>query len=356
MLYITTRDKTDAFTAKRTVSSHRGPDGGMYVPFRMPSFTHEEILAMKDRSFNQNVADVLNLFFGCSLTAWDLEFAGGKQPAKLVANNFRVVFAENWHNQYNDLSWMIQQLFDRVSGEKGNEPTQWFAIAVRIACLFANFAELLRDGSVDFDHPADVAVATCDFSAPMAVWYGKAMGLPVATIICSCNENSGVWDLIHQGQIHTDALAIQTALPDANHAVPAHLERLIFGVFGYEENQRYLDCCRRGKIYSLDDEMAETLRDGIFSAVVSKKRMEGVIHSAMRSGSYLMDPYTAIAFGGLQDYRAKTGGSRMALILSDRSPLEMASVVSQALGVSQEELHRLADKGEARGYGSLRDR
>ena len=38
MLYITTRNNYDAFTAYRTLGEGRGPDGGLFVPFQMPHF------------------------------------------------------------------------------------------------------------------------------------------------------------------------------------------------------------------------------------------------------------------------------------------------------------------------------
>ena len=43
MLYVTTREKNDAYTANRTILDDFGPDGGAYLPFRMPFFTKEQL-------------------------------------------------------------------------------------------------------------------------------------------------------------------------------------------------------------------------------------------------------------------------------------------------------------------------
>ena len=43
MLYVTTRNNRDAYTAQRVLRENRGPDGGLYVPFREPVFSREEI-------------------------------------------------------------------------------------------------------------------------------------------------------------------------------------------------------------------------------------------------------------------------------------------------------------------------
>ena len=60
MLYVTTRNNRDAYTAQRVLRENRGPDGGLYVPFREPVFSREEIDALKEKSFHQCVAEVLN--------------------------------------------------------------------------------------------------------------------------------------------------------------------------------------------------------------------------------------------------------------------------------------------------------
>ena len=43
MLYVTTRNKTDAHTAHKTLTSDRGADGGLYVPFQIPVISKEYI-------------------------------------------------------------------------------------------------------------------------------------------------------------------------------------------------------------------------------------------------------------------------------------------------------------------------
>jgi threonine synthase len=84
--------------------------------------------------------------------------------------------------------------------------------------------------------------------------------------------------------------------------------------------------------------MLETLRKGMYGAVVSGERMMGLIPSVHRTGGYILDPYAALAFGGLQDYRAKTGTHRTALLICDRSPLCDKKLVCAATGFSEKEL------------------
>ena len=343
MLYVTTRDKTDAFTAPRTLSADRGPAGGLFVPFRMPKLTPEEVLSMSENTFGQNIADILNLFFSAGLTGWDVDFCVGRSPVKQVSMNYRIWVAEMWHNQNWNFRWLEEHLLNRIRGKQGSV-TNWGNIAVRIAVLFGIFAEHIKRGTVDFQRPMDVAVMSGDFSGPMAVWYAREMGLPIGVIVCSCNENGGPWDLLHHGQIHTDAVAASTGIPEADFGLPPDLERLVYGTLGFEENQRYCEICRKGRLYVPAEEDADRLRGGLYAAVVSRKRMDGIIRNVSKSAGYYLDPAGAFAYGGLQDYRAKTGETRPALILSEKSPAAAAEIVSGALGLSVKALTELLQK------------
>ena len=84
MLYVTTREKYDAFTAPRTLAGDCGPDGGRFLPFQIPVFSTEEIYALKEKSFGQCVSEMLNRFFSTRLTPWDVEFSVGRHPVKIA--------------------------------------------------------------------------------------------------------------------------------------------------------------------------------------------------------------------------------------------------------------------------------
>ena len=59
----------------------------------------------------------------------------------------------------------------------------------------------------------------------------------------------------------------------------------------------------------------------------------------------MIDPSTAVSYGGLQDYRARTGESRAALVLSERSPGCDEEVVAAAMGISLDELKKRINNG-----------
>ena len=346
MLYVTTRNKTDAHTAHNTLTGDRAPDGGLFVPFQLPKLSDGDILALKDKTFGQCIADILNLFFSARLDGWDVDFSIGRYPIKLVPMSHKIVVAESWHNPDWDFARMVRNLAGRLRGSGDTEgvPSNWAWIAIRIATLFGLYGEMLRQGLTTPDKTMDICVTSGDFGAPISAWYAKEMGLPVGTVICACNENSGVWDLLHHGELRTDTIAVNTNTPECDVSVPVNLERLISARLGHDEAARFRTCCETGRAYIPGEEEAILLREGMYAAVVGQNRMESIIYNVYRSGTYLLGPYSALAYGGLQDYRTGVGEGRTALILTERGPICSAATVAKAMGISMQELKERVSK------------
>ena len=310
MLYITTRDKSDAFTAARTLSGNLAQDGGLYVPFRLPQLTRNEIYALKEQSFGQTVAQILNQFFASRLTGWDVDFAIGRYPAKFVSMKHKMIVAELWHNPGSGYSYIVKKLFDRICLFPGEnmQPTEWATIAVRIAVLAALYGEMLRSGVADLENPIDIAASAEDFALPMAVWYARQMGFPFGALICGCNSGSGLWDLLQRGEYSTSLASDKMNLA---------LERLIQGTLGCREVQRYVDCCNNKKTYVVSEADLETLNKGIYVAVVEDFRIHSVISSVLNTRKYCLNRSSAFAYSALQDYRAGVSENRTTLLLAD---------------------------------------
>ena len=332
MLYVTTRNQQDQYPALRTLGHDRGPDGGAYAPYRLPVFSREAVEGMAELSFGGCVSLVLNQLFYPKLDGVELDFVLGRAPVKLTEMSHRIAVAELWHNIHWNFEWVVRELTQRLQAEvqQGLPVTEWAGIAVRTAVLFGVFAQLLRAGSVTIDQGMDVTVASGDFTMPMAVFYAREMGLPVGSIIC-CDEKSGVWDLLHHGQVRT------------SERLPAGLERLISARLGAEEACRYAEVCRRGGVYAPDEEALDSLRQGMFASVVSLRRTARTAANVYSSNGYLMGPETAMAYAGLQDYRATEGEGRLALILARRRPADDLDAVAAAIGMDAQALKARLD-------------
>lgn len=328
-------------TAYKTIHSDCYHDGGLFLPFRMPKLNRSQIETMA-ASPTQTIADVLNELFSCQLTAWDVEAAIGQKPIRMAPVGRQITAGEFWNCGCEDFAGIVQAFSDRI-GEKGLVSTNWMEIAVAIAMIFAAYG-MMRSSAVKYNEKLDIAVATGDFTLPIAAWYAREMGLPIGNIICGCNANGGFWDLLNRGEFSTGDRAIPTWTPDANSVVPRNLERLIHGVLGVEENQRYLLCCSKGRTYTLSEEQMQRLENGIFTAVISDSRIATIIPGVYRTRSYILSPYAALAYGSLQDYRATTGVENPTLLIADRSAVKDSALVSRLLKIKEADLKKRTGK------------
>ena len=346
MLYVTTRSRNDAFTAARIMNQDRGGDGGLFIPYRLPAFTPEEIYEMSRGSFPEVVAQMLNLFFSTKLTAWDVDMTMGRGAVRLRELRYRLQVAELWHNPENSFDRCVYALAKRVhpDGELICGPSDWTQMGVRISVLFGIFADLIRSEQVRFDKTVDVAVPCGDFSLPMAVWYGRRMGLPIGTILCGCNENCAVWDLFHRGQLDTRMPVVSTTTPEADVSVPKDLERLICETCGQQEAMSFSFSCDDEGTYAPDPEMMAQIRSGMYAAVISCDRVATIIPNMYQANQYILDPFSALAFGALSDYRARNGSSRTVLMLCEKGPVYCSEAVSDAMQIPVRELKNLVSK------------
>lgn len=323
MLYISSRSKSESFTAHRTLCSDRAPDGGVFIPYKIPHFSALELHDMKEKSFGLIVATILNMFFSSKLSAWDVDICAGRAPMRINEVSRRLFTVECFHNPVGDYEYLENNLYKRLAGiDVQKSVPAWVRIAIRISVLFGVYS-VIPDAVDSFD----ISVNTGDFTEPMAAWYARKMGLPIRTIICSCNENAALWDLIQRGEMSTSIAFPKEQTPD-------QVEGLVFHAFGVEGAMELVNItCNRG-IYRLDSEKLSVISEGMAASVIGKERVESLIRSVYRTNSYFITDATAVSFGGLQDFRASTGVSRNTLIFMDSSPAHQAATIASSVGIS----------------------
>ncbi len=332
MLYVTTRNNRDTFTVQQTLKNDRGPDGGQFIPYRSAVFSKEEVHSLLKLPFDQCAAKVLNRLLDLELSGWDISFYVGRRPVRIRNLGYRTMIAEAWHNPDWRFDRVVQNILHLVSQDSG-EPTQWLQIAVRIAVFAAICAENDRSGI----HAAvDFALVSGDFSAPMAAWYARSWGFPIGSIVCCCNENGNLWDLIANGQLRTDGISLSTDTPAADAVIPVGLEQLIYACGGTGEVESYVDAYMQGKTYIPTDASLKKLREGVYVCVVGNQRMLDTIPRAYASRDYLLSPYDALCYCGVSDYRARFGETGPVMVFSERNPVCDRDTVAQAMGISSD--------------------
>ena len=341
MLYASTRSKTETYTAQRTLWQDRASDGGLFVPMKLPVFKRTEIIRLKNRTPEDNLALILNKFFRTEFSGKDVQFLIGRDYYKLVPIRQKLLLGELWHNPEGDLERIILLLTRKISVEqRDGVPGEWPRLAIRIALLFAVFSDLADRGEVSTIYPMDLAVPAGDFSWPMAAWYARKMGLPIGTIICSSCDDDGIRELLHRGQLRMNASSGPSIAPRYDAPVPWGLERLIYTVLGREEAREFVRKQESGGTYAVNLEQRRLLSEGMYVAVNNSIRLAGVIPNAWRTYEHVFCPYGALVYLGVQDHQFITGKYSKVLMLCDYAPANSLEVTARAMGVSQQELRR----------------
>lgn len=309
--------------------------GGQYVPKDNICLAASQVEELNKLPFRDCAAAVLNHLLNTNLSGWDIDFSVGRTPARLAAVGQKIVIGEFWHNSEGLFSTTVHNLAEAL--EVNGENT-WLEIAVRCAFICASLAELKRSGAAE--QGVDIAVPASELTEAASAWYAREMGFPIRRILCCCNENNSFWELLHNGQIRTDAVAVATELPLADVQVPRELERILWHLDGQGACASFLECCRMGKAYVLTTELSQKLNAVFGTAVVGKRRISDTISGLYGSSGYILSPYAAMCFAGLEDDRAAIGEQFPALILSERSPEKDRRFVAEALGIPENILNK----------------
>lgn len=329
MLYVSTRNSSETYTAHVALTRKKAADGGCFVPFKIPSYSEQDIKDLKEKPFNQILAEILNQFFSSRLTPWDVDLVIGRSNIKTLAMNHRLMVAELWHNPAGDFSYLYERLHGRLVQSADSEITPWFKTAVRIATCFAVYGQLLSEQILQEGAQFDVAVPADDVMCPVAVCYARKMGLPINTIICSCSSEENMWDLVKRGMISTSALTDDAC---------TGIEALVYVVLGGLASVTFADACTNRKPYNVGEILLPDFTKGLDCTVAGEKRTLSTINSFFRSNRYIIDPYAAICYSGIQDFRSSTGSSRMTLLFSEHTPRDFSKQISEATGIPESKL------------------
>lgn len=339
MLYATTRSDHDTFTAQRALKEIQAPDGGLYVPMRLKELSSQELDVILNERSPGIIAALMNYFFSCRLSHKDVEFALGRHIAKLERMNHRITIAQCWHNPDGDFARIDRILAKLAAVDKRETPVgEWLKVVTRICLIFCVYARMRKENRISPEEKLDVAVLSGDFTAPMAAFYARKMGLPIGNIVCCSNENSSVWDLTQQGELRTDTPVRKTCTPKCDIACPGGLERLVRVSLGLRQAQQFAFARDNGDTYYVPREYRDPFA-GIYASVVGDRRIPRVIANVHATNGYILCPYSALIYAGLMDYRANTGCNGQALIISETSPMHCEDAVARALGIRVPQLH-----------------
>lgn len=301
MLYVSTRNSADTYTANHALFEERAVDGGYYTPFYLPCFSAEDLCNFKRKPLYETVCEILNLFFSLRLCASDLEIVLGAPRFETKNMNQNMTVVELWHTPEENSDYIFKKINYLMTG---NEivPSGWPRIAIEIALLFGLLGCFSNNVRM-----FDLSVTAGDLDDITAIIYAKAMGFPVNVITCACDEGSILWDLTNRGECSTSK-------------VPVYMELFLYKLADNHSVTEFLDACNCRKTYFADETLRQFLNENTYSAVVSADRAGSIISGLFRSNQYVLDHDAALAYGSLQDYRAIVGANNITVIFSKKRP------------------------------------
>ena len=328
MLYVSTRNPVDSFTAHRALREEHAPDGGWFVPMRFPSFSEGDLNRFTRLSFGECVAYILNLFFSTELTGWDIDSCVGRHPYKMIHMNHKLLVCELWHNHKLEYNYLQKRIYQKILGDNLviSEPTFWFKVVIGVAVLCALWCEAM----VSQQESVDISISTDETALSVAIYFAKRMGLPVGNLIYVSEDDSALWDLLNHSETNCAASSIQPII-----------EYMIFDLLGWKGVAQFAERTNMGKSYSISEENTALLSREIHASVIGNRRMESLQTSIYRSCGYIADKNVSLSFGGLQNYRAQTGCSRTTILLETYNPVQHDAGICNLLGISNDEANQI---------------
>ena len=303
MLYVTTRNDREVYTPSHTFRNSRGKDGGFYVPFHISAFPQPDSGINDRRLFSERTKDMIRFLFHSGKN--DGPFLGPEcfRCLQLVPAGQKIVAAKLPEEGLLRLRSAIYHACEITQPQ--NSLSDWASVAVWIS-LYAIIGKLQLEGILGEGQKLEISLSCHQFPAIMGALYARSMALPVGRIICGCDEEIPLWELLRHGQLK----ARDSFLPDG-------IERLIHWAGGSGEVSRFLDACERHGIYQAPEAVGGMFRQALYGTVASRSRILDILTNFREMGLRNLSANGALSFAAVQDYRSLSGTRELALIVSD---------------------------------------
>ncbi len=196
----------------------------------------------------------------------------------------------------------------------------------QIVYYFYAYAQLLRAKEIEPGEAVDFTVPTGNFGNILAGYYAKKMGLPIANLICTTNDNKVLYDFFTTGVYDKNREFFATISPSMDILVSSNLERLLYNICGSAQ-----------EISSLMASFSKTGRfefnhslEGMLSHFATEEETLNAIKTLYDETGYVIDTHTAVGVAAYS--KLDENLSRVNVFVSTASPFKFAGDVCKALG------------------------
>jgi threonine synthase len=175
----------------------------------------------------------------------------------------------------------------------------WGRVLPQIAYYASAYADMVRLDHIRDGDPIDVAVPTGNFGNILAGYYARAMGVPIARLICASNENRVLADFLESGVYDIGGRdLVKTPSPSMDILVSSNLERLLFDASGRdaERVRSWMGGLAGERRFEADAATLDRVREVFAGGSVTSDETLETIREVWREHETLLDPHTAVAW------------------------------------------------------------
>ncbi len=209
----------------------------------------------------------------------------------------------------------------------------WGRLAPQIIYYISAYCDLLNDGA-DLSDGFNVVVPTGNFGNILAAYYAKVMGAPIKKLICASNSNNVLTDFLSTGTYDRNRNFYTTVSPSMDILISSNLERMLSELTERDDKKvsGFMELLRETGKYTVDGDTLSKIKELFYGGCCDEDKTYATIKKTFLENGYLIDTHTAVAVGVYNDYKEKTGDSRLTVIASTASPYKFAKSVLEALG------------------------
>lgn len=210
----------------------------------------------------------------------------------------------------------------------------WGRLAPQIIYYVSSYAQLVRDGEIEYGEKINIVVPTGNFGNILAAYYAKLMGIPVNKLICASNSNNVLTDFINTGVYDRNRTFYTTVSPSMDILISSNLERLLYHFTDGNDKliNEWFSSLKDSGRYEVNESVKRRLSEEFYAGFCTDEETKAQISRTFEEERYLLDTHTAVAVKVYEDYKAKTGDNTKTIIASTANPYKFGRAVFEAVG------------------------
>ena len=264
------------------------------------------------------------------------------QEKQMVTQKGDNTFVVGIHGNFDDAQTGVKKIFnDKDLAKELDEAGYQFSSAnsINIGRLMPQvvyyvyaYAKMIENNEIENGEKINVVVPTGNFGNILAAYYAKAMGVPIAKLICASNDNKVLYDFFATGSYDRNREFILTTSPSMDILISSNLERLIYKIAGEDatKNAECMNDLAAKGVYTITDSMKAELSD-FYGNYAKEEETASTIKTVYETAGYVMDTHTAVAATVYEKYKADSKDATKTVIASTASPYKFTRSVMNAI-------------------------